>query len=59
MIDIIISISLAILYSTLLVFYIKYTDNFKIHNWLSVYFTIILISLIIMCIFDDFGIIKF
>lgn len=59
MISIMILTSLAILYSILLVFYIKYTDNFKIHNWLLVYFTIILISLIIMCIFYDFGIIKF
>lgn len=53
----IIDIILAIIFSLLLIFYIKNTENFKFYNWAFIFCTILLIGTFITVIYYKLGII--
>lgn len=59
MINIIILIGLSILYLTFLVFYIRTSENLKFHNWLFIICVILLISMFIISILCECGIVKY
>lgn len=54
----IIDIVLAFSYSILLVFYIRYSDELKWYNWGFIFCTILLISMFVIFILYECGIVK-
>ena len=54
----IIDIVLAFLYSILLVFYIRHSDELKWYNWGFIFCTILLISMFVIFILYECGIVK-